>query len=131
MASAMKRPMLGYGYMGFWHGGIQGESFNVSVANNWAVSGAHNGFLNVWLTLGVLGIVLVLYSFMKALHDGIFCITNGGSPYFDWCLCIVLLTILHGMDETQIMAPNDLTWILYILACIGLSEGVKRIRSAR
>jgi hypothetical protein len=41
---------------------------------------------------------------------------------------MILLTLVLSMDEEQMLVPNDLTWILYIVACIGLSEGAKRIR---
>jgi exopolysaccharide production protein ExoQ len=130
MNSAMKRPMLGYGYMGFWRG-FQGEAVNASLAKGGVLTGAHNGFLNIWLTLGAVGLVLVLYTFIRALRDGVSCLRNGKSSYLSWCLCIVLLTILHSMDETQAMVPNDLTWILYILACVGLSEGARHFRLGR
>jgi exopolysaccharide production protein ExoQ len=123
----LQRPMLGYGYCAFWRG-YSGASASISLANHWAVSSAHNAFLEVWLNLGLIGVVLVLVSILRAVRDAYICIRGGNSPYIFWCTCIVLLTIVTSADEGELMVPNNLMWILYILACIGLSEGAKRIR---
>jgi len=125
--SAMKRPVLGYGYLAFWRG-VQGESANVSLASGWIVTGAHNGFLNIWLTLGVAGLAPIVYVFVKSLKDGALSLQDGASFSLSWYLSIVLLTLVHSLDETQTMAPTDLTWIMFIVACVGLSEGARRIR---
>ena len=54
-AEIMKHPILGYGYCAFWRG-YQGESANSALTNGWAVTSAHNGFLQTWLTLGAVGL---------------------------------------------------------------------------
>jgi exopolysaccharide production protein ExoQ len=125
--SIMKHPILGYGYRAFWRG-YQGESANVSLASHWAVPSAHNAFLEVWLTLGAIGVALVLYSLVRAVCDAFVCLAAGGSPYLAWCACIVFLTIVTSADEGELVIPNSLMWILYIVACVGLSEGARRIR---
>ena len=130
LTSLEKRPMLGYGYMAFWRG-LQGESAYASLVEGWTISSAHNGFLGIWLTLGAIGLGLVLYSLVRALKNAALCINAEESPYSNWCICIIILTVIIAIDEEQMMVPNDLTWILYILACIGLSEDARRIRLER
>ena len=127
MVSIMKHPILGYGYRAFWRG-YQGESANVSFATNWAVTAAHNAFLEVWLTLGAVGVALVLYSLLRAIRDALVCIRAGESPYFAWYAAVVFLTVVTSVVEGFLVSPNSLMWILYILACVGLSEGARRIR---
>ena len=78
IVSAMKRPLLGYGYLAFWRG-AQGESANVSLASGWIVTGAHNGFLNIWLTLGVVGLAPIIYAFFKSFKDGVLSLQEGSS----------------------------------------------------
>jgi exopolysaccharide production protein ExoQ len=120
-ASIMKRPLLGYGYMGFWQG-FTGESANVSLQNGWAVSSSHNGFLEIWLTLGAIGVILILLSFAKAFAEAAACLLRRSSQYIEWDICIVFLTLVTAMDEEQMMIPNNLMWILYIVAAVGLAE---------
>jgi exopolysaccharide production protein ExoQ len=60
-----KRPMLGWGYSGFWRG-IQGESFKVVAAMRFILFHAHNGFLEIWLELGAFGLALFAASYLRA-----------------------------------------------------------------
>lgn len=125
--SIAKRPILGYGIKAFWRG-YEGESANVSFAAHWAVTSAHNAFLEVWLALGAVGVVLVVYSLLRAIGDAFVCLRSGKSPYLAWYACIIFLTIITSADEAELVSPYSLMWILYILACLGLSEGARRYR---
>lgn len=129
--SIAKRPLFGYGYRAFWKG-LNGESANILLPARWAVGEAHNGFLNVWLELGVVGLGLVFYSIVKAFRDAIVCFRarKGCDPAYRWFLCIVLITIIKDLDAEEFMIPNNLIWILYIVACVGLSEGARESRIA-
>lgn len=129
MVSIMKHPFLGYGYQAFW-AGYRGESANVSLASQWAVTSAHNGFLDVWLTLGIAGTGLVLFSIVRSVWHACLCFVSGTSPYVKWCFCIVFLTIVTSVDEGELMIPNNLMWSLFMLACIGLSVNSKCVRLA-
>jgi len=127
MISVLKRPVLGYGYMAFWRG-FQGEAANVSFANGWASVYAHSGFMELLTTTGVVGLGVFLVSFLRAVRDAAIGLRGNASPYLEWSLCIVLLTIILNVDEVTVMAPFHLLWILYIIACIGLAEISKSTR---
>jgi O-antigen ligase len=128
MVSIMKHPLLGYGYQAFWEGGYTGESANVSFAAQWGVTSAHNGFLEVCLELGIIGMGLVLFSIVRAIWHACICCFSGASPYVKWCCCIIFVTIVFSFDESELMIPNNLMWALFMLACIGLSVNSKSIR---
>jgi len=127
IVSAMKRPILGYGYMGFFHG-LQGENANVALQAGWNVSASHNGFLDIWVTLGAVGLVIVLWSFFRAFKNSFTCLLARGSSFSAWCGCVVFLMLVVNLDEKAMMVPNDLVWMLYIIACLGLAEAAKYIR---
>jgi O-antigen ligase len=126
MPAIMKHPILGYGYRAFWRG-YQGDSANVSLSAHWAVTSAHNGLLEVWLDLGVVGVALVAYSFLQAGRDAFVCLWRGRSPQLGWYSSIIVVTVIISADEGALVGPNSLVWLLYILACIGLSEAAKNI----
>jgi O-antigen ligase len=127
MPSIMRHPFLGYGYKAFWRG-YEGESANTAFATHWAVTSAHNAFLEVWLGLGIVGVALVVYSLLRAIRNAFLCFRAGRSPYLAWCSSILVLTIITSADEGELVNPISLMWILYILACAGLSHGAKHIR---
>ena len=61
----LQRPILGWGYAAFWRG-IEGQSFEVVAAMRFIVFHAHNGFLEIWLELGILGLALFTLSYLRA-----------------------------------------------------------------
>jgi len=128
ITSVMKRPLFGYGYMAFWRG-LQGASAGAVAATGWAVPSAHNGFLEVWLELGAVGVALVLFPLIKAILDSTVCFRDRESSYYLWYLSMIVLAAITNLDETAFAQPNEITWVLFILACVELSEGAKRTRN--
>jgi O-antigen ligase len=127
IGAAMKRPILGCGYMSFFHG-AQGENANLVISGSWNVSASHNGFLDMLVTLGAIGLALLLYSLFRAFKNGLLCLGGGATPYLSWCFCMIFLFVVVNMDEKAMMLPDDLIWVLYVIACVGLAEGAKGTR---
>ena len=67
MRSIAKRPLLGYGYYAFWQG-LKGESGNIIVAAHWVFGYAHNGVLEIWLQLGLVGTALSFVTLFQAIE---------------------------------------------------------------
>jgi O-antigen ligase len=128
IAAGSKHPILGYGYMSFFQN-VQDEAPDVALQIGLNVHAAHNGFLDVWLALGVIGLGLLVWSFVRAFKDLFACLSLQRSLYLSWCGCIVFLMIVVNIDEKAMMVPNDLIWILYILVCVGLADGARSIRA--
>ena len=126
--SILKHPLLGYGYAAFWSV-LNGEMSNIVVATGWVVTGAHNGFLNVWIELGAVGLALVIATFVKAGKDALTCFKSNRSKSIDWYIGILFLTIVYNMDERTLVAQQNLTWMLFIIACVGLSEAARKVRA--
>jgi exopolysaccharide production protein ExoQ len=128
--SLLKHPLLGYGYSAFW-AGFRGESGNVALLLGWAVPHAHNGFLEVALELGLVGVGLVLISLLNASRHGMSCLKRDRPPYIDWYIGIIVLTCLYDVVEPAIVMDRQLIWMFYIVACAALCNSAKIIRYAR
>jgi exopolysaccharide production protein ExoQ len=126
VVSAMKRPFLGYGYRAFWTG-LQGESAYITLAERWTVPGAHNGFLETWLDLGLIGLGMVLITMVVAFWNGAVCLRRGATPLVMWYVSILVMTVVANAAEMTLMFPNYLTWIMYVLACVGLAHESRTI----
>jgi O-antigen ligase len=121
-ASILRHPVLGYGFDAFWSR-MQGEASRVFAAAGWMVTGAHNGFLNVGLELGFVGLALVAAVLVQAFRRAGDSFHPGHAGYVDWCIGIVFLTVIYNLDERTIMATQYLPWILFTVACAGLEKG--------
>jgi O-antigen ligase len=115
----LKHPVLGYGYSAFWLG-LKGESANIVLATKWMVPTAHNGFLDLLLQLGAVGLVLFSISLCQGCSAAVWCLRHVGGEAAEWAGGVMLMTILYNFDETSVMLPRELLWVLYCLAFVNL-----------
>jgi exopolysaccharide production protein ExoQ len=128
--SIAKRPLLGYGYQAFWLG-LEGESYRVILAVSWVLAQAQNGFLDVMLEMGMLGLVIVLLVFGFAFRDGVVCLLRSRDDTHlravEWYLTIVVLTLIYNLDESFLFDPKHLGSLIFLLACVGLKIERQRL----
>jgi exopolysaccharide production protein ExoQ len=127
--SIAKRPLLGYGYQAFWLG-LEGESYRVILAVSWVLAQAQNGFLDVMLEMGMLGLVIVLLVFGFAFRDGVVCLLRSHDKHLravEWYLTIVVLTLIYNLDESFLFDPKHLGSLIFLLACVGLKIERQRL----
>jgi exopolysaccharide production protein ExoQ len=131
MDSIAKRPLLGYGYQAFWLG-LEGESYRIILAVSWILAQAQNGFLDVMLETGVVGLAVVLLVFGFAFRDAMVCLLRSGNDRqlraVEWYLAIVILTFIYNLDESFLFDPTHLCSMLFLLACVGLKLEWLRLR---
>jgi exopolysaccharide production protein ExoQ len=110
-----KRPLLGFGYKSFWlEEGPQARE--IVHRTNWKVPNSHNGYLDLLLDLGFLGLGSFLFSlgisFVRAiawlrLHAG----PEGLYPLV--CLCYI---VLYNVTESTLLLDSlSFTWLLYVI----------------
>jgi exopolysaccharide production protein ExoQ len=112
-----KKPWLGYGYGAFW---VEGNSDYSTVLQRiqWDAPNAHNGFLDVWLGLGMLGVLLFLIGFVINLLRAIYFIKLNQTSENLWLLVYFTFIILSNLTETSLLGQNSLEWILYVSAIL-------------
>jgi exopolysaccharide production protein ExoQ len=112
-----ERALVGYGYSGFWLGASP-ESFVINRAMKGWVMYAHNGFLEMALNLGAVGLTVTL---------GILAIGVKRALYFSqqhevdnplWPLLFILYFILHNLGECTILI-QDIEWALCVSVIAG------------
>jgi exopolysaccharide production protein ExoQ len=120
-----KSPLVGFGYGVFW---LKYRTVLGLENGGWAAPDAHNGFLDLTLSVGVLGLALFalgyLYSFFTALAR--FRYTRNDE---DLCPPVLLAyVVVSNMSETGLFAYNDIFWLLYItVSYVAIVRGAKPI----
>ncbi len=107
-----KQPWLGYGYGSFWNG-LNGESAYVWRAVLWPTPNAHNGLLDVWLALGILGVLIYLIGFSFSLLKAFTIVRVNKTSENLWPLLFLTYTVLANITETSVMIQNNIFWVLY------------------
>ncbi len=109
-----RKPWLGYGYDAFWSQGLDGDAAYIWRAFMWETPHAHNGFLDIWLQLGFVGVsLLVLGLYYHLLHSVIQLRYTSGSEYL-WPVLLLVFCIFDNLTETTLLRSNDVLWVIYV-----------------
>lgn len=113
-----KHPWLGYGYKAFW----TPTSIPAAVVRQetkWDVPSAHNGWLDLLIQVGWLGVIL----FGATLAAGYFCALFRFARVKDgfFSVLILLLFTFLIMSESFILSQNSLIWALFVCALARLT----------
>jgi exopolysaccharide production protein ExoQ len=123
-----KHPLLGYGWSAFWGTRLNGESVNIILAAGWQLEQAQDGFLDLCLGVGVCGVLLVVLMTLQAMKSGAGCFrAQGESTYVRWCIVMIASTLIYNVGEST-LGLSHLSWLLFLLACIGLKETARQQR---
>ena len=137
---ALKRPILGYGYYGFWSTDL---GLGIAYRTSWMNSAlydttfwnpgeifpwhAHSGVIQVFLDLGMVGLALLLLNvghtakrILSKLKVNKFS-TSYYSTELYWMFLVLSLTFLLNLTETSLLRGNDILWVSYMAIAINIS----------
>ena len=117
MPYIFERPVLGYGYSGFWLG-ITPESGAIDRVMGGVVSYSHNGFLEVLLSLGAVGLLLALGFLWKGLRRAYSWSQRRRSSTDLWPLAFLFFFLLYNLTECTILLQS-LEWALCVATIVG------------
>jgi O-antigen ligase len=118
---------FGYGYGAFWRG-LSGPSEWVWSAVGSTPPHSHNGFLDAWLDLGLVGVALVGLSLIAALRSAWAVMRSPGSIQRAWPFVFVLFLVLFNITESSLVARNSLSWTLLVAVAAGTELERSRAR---
>jgi O-antigen ligase len=128
------RPVLGYGFHGFWQpwrgaanpaaNSLSGKLFMPSGAGYWSPPHAHNGFVEIILDFGYLGLFCFIMGLIKTLADAVRYLINppAKSPIIESVLPLLLLILIvfPNLTESPLLENNHI-WYYYVFVSVGLS----------
>lgn len=122
------RPWLGHGYGAFWAPDSAEADF-VREQVQWAAPTAHNGWLETWLSVGLVGLVVFTLSFLTTIGRAVAEALQGWNGVF--ALGFLAQFFLFSLSESSILQQNSIVWLSYVaVSAILMREGVRR-RSSR
>ncbi len=114
------RPLLGYGYRVFWTeqnaGALYGRLWDGA-----SMGHAHNGFIDVWLDIGFIGLLLVLLLLVGGIARSLRHLgeTDGVLSY--WFPLALAFVALAGMTEQTILTHSSIEWTVFVTTILYLS----------
>ena len=119
--SIQRKPLLGYGLLGFWNG-LDGPSAYVLRAMRVKVHYSHNGFLDMYLSFGLIGFSLFFSNFILVIKKSLSLLRSSNAIEGFWPLLWMTYMTLTNLTEGNIQNLATMTWVLYTTIAFSLSS---------
>jgi exopolysaccharide production protein ExoQ len=114
-----KQLLFGYGFDGFWSG-IRGKSADVILTLGWVAKHSHNGFLDVWLDLGIVGVTIFLAGYLDTLRRALRFLRRHRGQGAYWPIHYLAFMLLYHLTEGPILRQNSIYWALYVAVVVAV-----------
>ena len=130
----MERPWLGYGYGAFWTN--PAETLRIALNVPWMSSiasgvkaHAHSAYIDLFLQLGWLGVLLMTLSFLTMLFRTILLLGLTRQIEYFWMLQLLLFMAVGNIANNagEFLAYRSLYWVLYVSSACSTAIQLKRI----
>jgi O-antigen ligase len=124
LSMARDKPLLGYGYGGFWIlGGPAQDLWDRLGVSPEDAAYAHNGYLQLLVDGGIIGLALLLGTLFTTFRKAwdYFVVTKN-----TWPLYFVVFVLLHNLTEATFAVRNNVNWLLFVAVSVQLVRGFSR-----
>ncbi|MGB5759027.1 MAG: O-antigen ligase family protein [Acidimicrobiales bacterium] len=119
----LERVALGHGYRAAF-GGYFSPVHEIWIKHTWQPPHAHNGLFHIWLELGLVGLVLFLIGFFRAVKRAIHAVNLVPGAIGLWPLAFLSTSLLVSITESGITA-TEIGWLMYVVAVLAVSNWFK------
>ena len=112
------RPWLGYGYQGFWR--ATGEATVIWNLEGYKPPHAHNGFINLALDLGFVGLFIFLLMITMNYIRAIAWLRLSKTSIDLWPVCYVTFFFMYNHSENTIIEQNSIFWTLLVMTSLSM-----------
>jgi O-antigen ligase len=121
LGAVAEKPFAGHGYAAFWDG-IADKKTEQGVEWVAAAAHSHNSYLDLAVTIGLPGLVLVVLIFICAPLKNFHLIQSrgGGQALARFFLVVWLFGLYYGTTETFLLDRQSPTWFMFVVAASGL-----------
>jgi O-antigen ligase len=85
-----------------------------------AVIYAHNGFLDIWLSIGLVGLSVFLAGFFITSKQSLALLRKSNTPEGFWPLLFLTYILLSNLTEGTITTMNNSFWAMYVAVSYSL-----------
>jgi len=116
LLSMVKNPIFGFGYESFWLGDRQ-----QIIRKTWGIAfNAHNGYLEMYLNLGLIGVSFMLIWILSGLRK-VARHLEIDYPSAMLRLCLIVVIALYNWTEATFYGVSNM-WVLFLFAVIEISN---------
>ncbi len=116
-------PWLGFGRGAFWQKGSRyAVEAGQAVTANFIPPHAHNGFVDLALDVGWIGLSLFLVSFAIAYARSLKLAYAARNSEDVWPLTVLLFVAMNNVMESYLLRQANIYWVLYITVALSVKQ---------
>ena len=115
---AQTRPWLGFGY---GNTSIYETLDEIAlVGSTWSPEQAHNGFLEIFLQLGLVGLAAMVYHVVLGFQRGILLARFSKSKESLWVLAYLTILLLFNLTYSVYLGQLTMPWTIYVATTLSV-----------
>ncbi|MDF0696502.1 O-antigen ligase family protein [Rhizobium sp. MC63] len=114
------RWLLGYGYQAFWTD-ANPEATQIWLKSGWAAPHAHNGYRDILLSFGIVGMIPFALMLPHAIRQGAVLHCHDVQYGWLWLNVLTIMILVMNLTESIFFVQNDAIFILFTTAIIMFS----------
>ncbi|PSB09426.1 hypothetical protein C7B62_13305 [Pleurocapsa sp. CCALA 161] len=118
-----QQPWFGYGYGAFFSGSHR-ETDIIWKVHTWIPPHAHNGFIEIWLDIGLIGLAVFSINYFGCIFNSLFKYLLFKDLKMLWILLLLLYTIFFNLTEVSFLSQSTL-WIISLAAIYSMKTTSK------
>ncbi len=121
--AGLDRPILGYGYNGFWLGGAESPAHAIMEGARFpGATHAHNGYIDVFLDTGTLGLFLIVSMISATLVFGWRTWLRTGAIQDAWPIAFMVMIVVSNMVESIFLRHSAYAFLIFLTVAISTSR---------
>jgi exopolysaccharide production protein ExoQ len=130
LSEAERRPWLGYGLWTAWRFGLFRSLAAREARWPTPIGDSHNGYLDILLYLGLVGLALFLAVALQAAWRALAHMKKGGSPGAIWAILTVAYILISNLTISFLLNRESFHWVLLVVVAFSLSHSAERVGTA-
>jgi exopolysaccharide production protein ExoQ len=122
-ARISEHPLLGFGYGSFW----MTAKYSVWSLIHWQPLKAHNGYLDLCLDVGMVGLALFILNCGVIARRAVKLIAKTRALEARWPLMVLTLIVLYNVFETELLVQNGFLWTLFVAITVATQRALREI----
>ncbi|MEO1184660.1 MAG: O-antigen ligase family protein, partial [Cyanobacteria bacterium J06636_27] len=119
----IEKPLLGYGRGGFFApGSPHGFEAGRVLYAGWVPAHGHNGFLDLAIDIGLIGLTLFLINFFVTFTRGLKRAYATSNPEALFPLAFLLFLVMNNITESFLLHTINVYWVIYVTIVFSLNQ---------
>ncbi len=114
---AFDKPIIGVGYGSFWIGDL----FDLWRKHTWQPQQAHNGYIDIFIELGLVGLILLIGATVTALRYIRRNLEND-YEYGAFRMIFLFMILIHNITESSLVRGKHNLWFIFLLVVLNIPE---------